>query len=192
MLDILKNFDDASQGNKPAGPAQVGSMKAILEGFNRASTSTDLEECGTPMEGGCMSPEPMRSEGNPVTMNVSLTASGKDNVDELISLMKMAGVSSHDHSMATPSAEPDMSTMRALVVGDDDSDVEEWANSPEGVEGDAEYQDDNYMTKDLAGGLNREKKAYRKAQDGDNAMALENSIKKELWAALNEKKKCKK
>ena len=31
MLDILKNFDDASKGNKPAGAPEVGSMKAILE-----------------------------------------------------------------------------------------------------------------------------------------------------------------
>ena len=44
------------------------------------------------------------------------------------------------------------------------------------------------MTKDLSGGINREKKAYKAAQDGDNAMAVETSIKEQLWAALNEKK----
>ena len=43
------------------------------------------------------------------------------------------------------------------------------------------------MTKDLSGGINRQKKQYKAAQPGDNAMAVE-SIKKQLWAALQEKK----
>jgi hypothetical protein len=53
------------------------------------------------------------------------------------------------------------------------------------------------MTKDLAGGLNREKRAYRAAQDGDNAMAVEDedemreSIKKALMKSLTEKKAAK-
>ena len=64
-----------------------------------------------------------------------------------------------------------------------DAIVDEWDNSPE-----EEYKDHQHMTKDLSGGINREKKAYAKAQDGDNAMAVENSIKEQLWAALNEKK----
>jgi hypothetical protein len=63
-----------------------------------------------------------------------------------------------------------------------DAVVAEWDNSP-----DEEYKDANYMLNDLAGGLNRPKKAYAKAQDGDNAMAVE-SIKTQLWAALTEKK----
>ena len=61
---------------------------------------------------------------------------------------------------------------------DVDADVDEagWANSP-----DEDYQDHEYMTKDLSGGINREKKAYAAAQDGDNAMAVE-----ELQAALRD------
>ena len=55
-------------------------------------------------------------------------------------------------------------------------------------EPDPEYQDHKYMTKDLSGGLNREKKAYKAAQPGDNAMAVE-AIKAQLMAALTEKKK---
>ena len=59
-----------------------------------------------------------------------------------------------------------------------DAEVDEagWANSP-----DEDYQDHEYMTKDLSGGINREKKAYAAAQDGDNAMAVE-----ELQAALRD------
>jgi len=59
-----------------------------------------------------------------------------------------------------------------------EDDVEEagYENSPE-----EDYKDHKYMTKDLSGGLNREKQQYAKAQDGDNAMAVE-----ELQAALRD------
>jgi|AntRauTorcE11897_2_1112592.scaffolds.fasta_scaffold03929_5 hypothetical protein len=64
-------------------------------------------------------------------------------------------------------------------------------------EPDADYQDSKYMTKDLAGGLNREKGAYADAEDGDNPMAVKEgesqkryeSIKDSLYAQLTEKKK---
>lgn len=61
---------------------------------------------------------------------------------------------------------------------DIDAEVDEagYDNSPE-----EEYKDHNYMTRDLSGGINREKKAYAAAQDGDNAMAVE-----ELQAALRD------
>ena len=64
-----------------------------------------------------------------------------------------------------------------------DAVIDEWDNSPE-----EEYKDANHMLNDLAGGINRPKKQFAKANDGDNAMAVENSIKEQLWAALNEKK----
>jgi hypothetical protein len=59
---------------------------------------------------------------------------------------------------------------------------EDWANEP-----DEEYQDHEYMTKTISGGLNREKKMYKPAAAGDNPMAIE-SIKDRLYRALNEKK----
>jgi hypothetical protein len=74
-------------------------------------------------------------------------------------------------------------------VDDTDSSMKKGEMGLEGYdnEPDEEYQDTNYMTKDISGGLNREKKAYAKAQDGDNAMAVE-SIKDRLYAMLSEKK----
>jgi hypothetical protein len=60
---------------------------------------------------------------------------------------------------------------------------DDYANEP-----DEEYADTQTMTKDLSGGLNREKKAYKKAAGGDNPMALEDSIKARLWDALSEMK----
>ena len=56
--------------------------------------------------------------------------------------------------------------------------TEEWDNAP-----DEDYKDHQYMTKDLSGGINREKKAYKAAQDGDNAMAME-ELKTQLRDAL--------
>jgi hypothetical protein len=55
------------------------------------------------------------------------------------------------------------------------------------TEPDEAYQGTEYITKDLSGGLNRQKKAYAKAQPGDNAMAVE-AIRAKLMAALSEKK----
>ena len=83
---------------------------------------------------------------------------------------------------------PDMPSMGKPDMDKDDKDklmgmgmeddVEEagYDNSPE-----EEYKDHQYMTRDLSGGLNREKQQYAKAQDGDNAMAVE-----ELQAALRD------
>ena len=70
------------------------------------------------------------------------------------------------------------------AIGDKMTDPKEegYDNEP-----DPEYQDHKHMTKDLSGGINREKKMYAKAQDGDNAMAVE-AIKAQLMAALAEKK----
>ena len=158
--------------------------------------SEQLAECPPAMdEGPVMAPQ--MDQGNPVTMNINLNASGKDHVADLIGMMKNAGLGD-----AAPVADKmmpmrqDMERLSAMMdePGDEDpneelepveDEVEEgdYANEPE-----AEYRDHEYMTKDLSGGINREKKAYKAAQDGDNAMAVE-AIKAELMAALSEKKK---
>ncbi len=60
--------------------------------------------------------------------------------------------------------------------------AEEYANEP-----DEKVSDHHTMIKDLAGGLNREKRQYPKAQDGDNAMAVrESSIRSQLDAMWKE------
>ena len=156
--------------------------------------------------GAMPAPMPMKDEGNPVTMNVSLNASGKEHVEDLINMMKNAGM---DAKPVQPDMMPmrmDMERLRDIVDEPDhehedlemeeapcedcgetpcccDEQDEAYDNEP-----DIDYKDQHYMTKDLAGGINREKKAYKKAQDGDNAMAVE-TIKAELMKALAEKKK---
>jgi len=189
MLDILKNFNDASDVSKKSGPAEVGSMKAILEGFhNVAESDVAVDECG---EGAMpMAPQmsPPQQQGNPVSMNVSLNASGKDNVDDLMALVRaVSGTEQHvdvdSHNVS--GQEMDMAKMKAaLMPKEEEVDEEgEWATSP-----DEEYQDHNYMTKDLSGGINREKpKGAERAKDPAVRQHVE-SIKDQLWAALTEKK----
>tara|TARA_B100000927_G_scaffold44034_1_gene31394 strand:+ start:1139 stop:1597 length:459 start_codon:yes stop_codon:yes gene_type:complete len=50
------------------------------------------------------------------------------------------------------------------------------------------YQDTQYMTKDLAGGINKPKKSYPKVAGGDNPMALEDEKedKKDLTSSIKE------
>ena len=260
------------------------------EAKQQLTESEQLAECPPEMaEGPGMAPAPM-DQGNPVTMNISMNASGKDHVADLIGMMKNAGLGDaqpatdammpmrqdmerlsammdepkeegieeggmkdavtdmqeqlHDfaqeiqkgmHSydnvvdelndmfdevkdMGDPIVTNAFKVLRSLepedfgegegggpnrasmvaqdamdmIDGSDDSDydhlpnLEGYANSPDGVEGDPDYSDHEKMTRDLSGGINREKKSYAAAQDGDNAMAVE-SIKEQLWAALNDK-----
>ena len=59
----------------------------------------------------------------------------------------------------------------------------EWDNSPEET-----YADHHTMTKDLSGGINREKpKGAIRAKDPAVHQTVESSIREQLWAALNEK-----
>jgi hypothetical protein len=189
MLDILKNFDDVSTGKKTGAAGESkNEMKAILESFHRVNEAeTPVEECGEGMPMQAMQ-APQR-EGNPVTMNISLNASGKDNVDELMALLKGAGLDGAKvvgpADINQPSdQERDMAAMRAAMMAtqdDTEEEVEEWDNSPEGVEGEP-------MSLDLPmDGDDLHRKKDRKAVRTTDP-ALESSIKDRLWAALNEKK----
>jgi len=176
-------------------------MKKLLESLN---------ECGMEQMGG-------QDSGQPVSMTTTLTASGKEHVADLMAMMKNAGMGGAEEvGPEMMPMRQDMESFRGMVDGDEDSSSEMPAIAPEmdgqdmedmedvddtddsmkkgemGLEGydnepDEEYQDTNYMTRDLAGGLNREKKAYKAAALGDNTMAVE-TIKAQLLRALNEKK----
>ena len=192
MKNILQNMDAAVSGDKPAGTKDVNDMKTILE---------SMQECGSPMMAG--QEMPMASEGGqPVT--VSITASGKDNVSDLIAMMQDAAgitqmgpaVTDEPTMLPAPDSddqEMDMATMRDMIVGpkDDEPTEENYANSP-----DPEYGDMSDVIPD-GNDLNRKKKAYPATQDGDNPMAVEDDsddtsklearIKEELKAALEGK-----
>ncbi len=166
-------------------------------------------EAGMPPMSAPMS-APAMDQGNPVSINVSMNASGKEHVADLLDMMKNAGLGDAEEvSAKTLSPRLDMERLKGIMdmPGKDedlemeeapceecgespcgcDDEVEEWANSPEGSEGDPDYKDHHHMTKDLSGGINRSKKQYKAAQPGDNAMAMEN-IKEHLYNLLAEKK----
>ena len=197
-------MDDAASGNMPStASADSNGMKTILESINK------IDEGGMPMPTSAPSmPAPEMDKGNPVSVNVSMNASGKEHVADLLDMMKNAGLGGAQEVSKMPSMDMDASPMRMDIekfrdivdgpkdeaVADDgdedempdmdDSDEdekasEEWDNSP-----DEEYRDTKYMTKDISGGLNGEKprKALRVKDP-----ALE-SIKESLWKALKEKK----
>lgn len=188
MLNILKNFEDAASGKKVGTSGQAkNEMKSILESFHRVAEEKTVEECGAMPMGS----SPMQ-QGNPVSMNVSINASGKEHVQDLIDMMKLAGASGakeldHDDmpmikKLPVPADMDKLAMMTAMDDDDEDDMEEEWDNAP-----DEEYRDHEYMTKDLAGGLNRAKKSYKPTAGGDNPMALEDQIRAELRAALQEK-----
>ena len=122
---------------------------------------------------------------NEASMNISMNGSTAAEVAELVAILKNAGM---DHSSTMAMAmepEPDMMGPEPCPVcgkvhgpemsspcGMGEETVgEEWDNAP-----DEDYRDDDYMIHDLSGGLNRKKKAYAAAQDGDNAMAVKEQL----------------
>jgi hypothetical protein len=140
---------------------------------------------------------PMMPGAGQGEVTVNITASGKENVADLISMMQQAAgidnapqlpvVHDHEPEMELPAKgqEMDMATMRSIMSAGEDDEApaeeeasENWANSP-----DEEYgsEDDVIATGD---DLHRPKdrKAIRVKDP-----AVE-SIRDQLWAALSEKK----
>ena len=166
----------------------------------------NIEECGmvdeAPMP-AMAPPAPEMDKGNPVTVNVSMNASGKEHVADLLDMMKNAGLGGAEPVSAKMlSPRMDMERLSDIVdepgfddkeepLPSDEPDMEEVEDEIE-VEGDyANEPDPQYgdMSDAIPDGndLNRKKKAYAATQDGDNPMAVEN-IKAALYAALTEKK----
>lgn len=168
---------------------------------------TDLENTLDSMD---PTPKEVKQINEAASMSINMSGDTADDVARLAEIMRGGGAPDAGEmkpDMMPPMGPPEMGKMRDLVKmappmdmdgppdmpdmdkGDDkdkdaimgmgmEDDVEEagYDNSPE-----EDYKDHQYMTKDLSGGINREKKAYVKAQDGDNAMAVE-----ELQAALRD------
>ena len=126
-----------------------------------------------------MAPE---DKGNPVTMNVSMNASGKDHVADLLDMMKNAGMAgAGEVADAGLPMRTDMERLRGIVDGpedmdasscNDDIDIDDEAVAEYENEPDEEYKaiDDVINSGD---DLHRSKDAYAATQDGDNPMAVE-------------------
>lgn len=165
---------------------------------------TDLENTLDSMD---PTPKEVKQINEAASMSINMSGETADDVARLVQIMRDGGAPDAGEmkpDMMPPMGPPDMGKMRDLVkmappidmdgpdgpdgppdmdkdaiMGMDmEDDVEEagYDNAPE-----EDYKDHQYMTKDLSGGINREKKAYAAAQDGDNAMAVE-----ELQSALRD------
>lgn len=209
MKNILQNIDAAAAGKKPSSAsADVNDMKTILESIQ------SVEECGMGEMPQQMPAEPKDKMSMNVTLNAQGDAvedliklmGGAVAPQEAPVRMPAEMPAAHDHDMNDMATlmrlagDTDEETDENLIVqrtgldkdgnpvddDEDDEDVDEaageWDNSP-----DEDYKDHEYMTKDLAGGMHKEKKSHPPTNGGDNPMALEQSIKEQLWAALNEK-----
>lgn len=152
-------------------------MKKLL---NIVSENKTNEECGMPM--AQMPQEPYTP---PMTMSVNMNANGADQIKDLLQLLSKQAEEPMP-TMIIPPAIPaptnDNPTDKiAGLLGTpkharkpNSFPEEEFANEP-----DEKYSDHKLMTKDLSGGINREKKMFKAAQRGDNAMSVE-SIRDQL------------
>ena len=163
--------------------------------------------------------------GETASMNISMTGDNADEVAQLVNIMRTGNtpdakavspmdMPSSDHmpmdkalsivkmpmdgpmDMDGPADSP-MDDMPRMGPKDDEADEDMSGGfSSSTTEPDEQYFDTQTMTRDLAGGINREKGQHAPAADGDNPIAVEDdldaqieSIKDELYAALAEKKK---
>lgn len=117
------------------------------------------------------------------SMNISMTGDNADEVAQLLNIMRAGGdVMPRPEMPKAPSQDMDMHKALSIMGPPEGPDMDggdmelkgadekatEWANSP-----DEQYMDHNYMTQDLAGGINRSKSQHKPAADGDNPMAVE-------------------
>ena len=150
------------------------------------------------------------------SMNISLTGDSPQEVGELFRILgdkdinpapapslgmrgdiekSMAAIKGLDEPMGPPSdmddLKPGMQKAPCKICGkqhigasscNDSVEAEDYENEP-----DEKYQDTKYMTKDLSGGLNKQKGSYPATAGGDNPMSLEDKIREELKAKFAEK-----
>lgn len=127
---------------------------AIKKAIGDKDVDESLDECG-----------PMGSPGSQpdnVSMNVSLNGSGAGGIRDLMNVLKSIENGDHDHDHDHDS---DMDNI-ALKLNSE-SENEAFDNEPN-----TEYKDTNYMTRDIAGGLNKEHGQYKREYPGDNPMAI--------------------
>ena len=151
-----------------------------------------IEECGMTEMPGDMPPAPI-DQGSPVTMNVNLSASGKQHVEDLVKMMQHAGMGDAEPvSSKTLAPRLDFERLRGIVDGPETDEPKLKLPAPE----EAEEADEGYenapdakigdMQDAIPDGDDLHRSKDRKAIR-TNDPALEN-IKADLYAALSEKK----
>ena len=121
-----------------------------------------------------------------VKESIQISADTPQEASMMMQLLKLAGVQPVDQAMISqgePEAEPEanhddemgsqeMGRMRDMMTAPAEEKAEEtFDNEPE-----EKVSDIDTLVNVHSGGLNRKKQAFAKAQDGDNAMAVEDTI----------------
>ena len=97
------------------------------------------------------------------SMNSSITSDKPDELARILALAGMADKMSKPDMHMEPEMEPEM---EPSPCGMGEEEVDENRMSKE------KYYDTDYMVNDLAGGINRPKRMYKRASPGDNPMAV--------------------
>ena len=122
-----------------------------------------------------------------VSLNISANGDSPDDITAILGkLVNLSNPSSSTQDMTPHGGHKDM-MMKTIADVDGYADGaaheyademgEEYANEP-----DPEISDVEYMTKDLAGGLNKPKKQFKKEYPGDNPMTMEEARAAQLMA----------
>ena len=177
MHKILSNMQAAEKGEYKPSKDESNEIKKILESFNEVAgeQKQQLDEIAS----------------------VTMSGDSADEVAQLVKIMNGSGapdaapVDAKSTPCGSNDGPPDMPPKAAMVTPRMMDDIEtreepveeeSWDNEP-----DETYDDHHKMTKDLSGGLNRQKKSYPPTNGGDNPMALETSLAEELSARLKQK-----
>jgi hypothetical protein len=180
---------DGTFSYKPKVPGER--LSATLPGNQAAKTSdkTDdtkkqptpanesIEECG-PM--GMMGRSSPQGQQDSVTMNISMNGSGSGGIRDLMNILRDLEDGPGDGGQGM---DDEMGVIIDKMAGDDGDREMPLIGMDEAEAGgfdqasttpDETYQDTEYMTKDLAGGINGPKTMYKHSyRQGDNPMAME-------------------
>jgi hypothetical protein len=154
--DDMEECGDSPMGKTPTDQLLIGEK--------------DMGECGMPgmmnMPSGMMGTSAPKQPDS-VTMNLSMNGSGAGGIRDLMDILRnLENSGEHSHDMAGGS------DAMIIGVGEEQSDGGFQSAS---TEPDTTISDISAMTHN-GGDLNREKQQYAKAQDGDNAMAVSESL----------------
>ena len=172
--DSINGTEEATEGKIPAGLKAYQDKKAGKEEKKETVKEAVQISVDSPQEAGMM-----------------------------MQLLKLAGVQPVDQAMISQEPEAgenpahgepghscghdddamgsgEMGRMRDMMTAPAEEKAEEtFANSMGDEKEEPKYQDTDTLVNTMSGGLNRKKQAFVKAQDGDNAMAVEDTVTEE-------------
>jgi hypothetical protein len=185
------------RSNASGDPAEIGSTGVQPKSNTKPNSALNTTGKAPTTQLASKDNNMNKNKINEASMNISMNGQNAQEISDLMRMMQLAGAKE-----ATPvsalhkgpvDGHDDMVSLMQIAndehEGHDDSPCgmgeegveEEWDNAPN-----EEYGD---LSDAIPAGndMHKKKKAYAATQPGDNAMAVETSIKEALWAALSEK-----